>query len=98
MTNVALRVAAFHVQTEEATPNNQLPAEAMLQSLKRAQQPPQDPAVGVDSGRHGTEAASQLPVRPNVRKRFERVMASQISTLNRLITTAAKGPHNTTKK
>lgn len=73
------------VQRQEASAE-QLTPEGILNSLKKAQAPPQvtQRVTGVP------DAASSGPVqRPNVRKRFERVMASQISTLNHLISSAA---------
>lgn len=78
-------------------PEQQLSPEGILNSLKRAQAPPQAVHTATDApntaegGRSAPGAAAgEAPMqRPNVRKRFERVMASQISTLNRLISSAA---------
>lgn len=87
------------LQLPEQAPEQQLSAEGMLSSLKRAKHPPQAPfSATLDPSatmKGRTAVGTPDPCtswarlqRPNVRKRFERVMASQISTLNRLISSA----------
>lgn len=89
----------------QQAPERQLSPEGILNSLKRALEPPQLPSPATDApeatkrGRSVPAASDAGPLstqqRPNSRKRFERVMASQISTLNRLImsaTTAGEPP------